>query len=195
MRCSICHHSYKYEVQTSWLVFENQCGCECHTYPGRYPKAIPGSFPDDEFVTVPLDEKANSEGQKVLADRRRRQAQEAKERAAEERARAAWDSQEPMPEEQPKTVRIRAPYVDSPPFNRSTVFVRRQTNSLPHLTEYRRSGFETRGYVNQLPYRRVPNWSRDSRCTDRRKTGLEKLRERSSQLRALQRGAQNGRMV
>ncbi|KAK1146618.1 hypothetical protein N8T08_002691 [Aspergillus melleus] len=172
MRCSICHHSYKYS------------------------KAIPGSFPDDEFVTIPLDERANSERQKELADTGRHLAREEKERAAEERARVTWDSQEPMPEEQHKTVRIRAPYVDSPPFNRSTVFVRRQTNSLPHLTEYRRSGFETRGYVNQLPYRRVPNWSRDSRCGDRRKTGLEKLRERSSQLRALQRGtSHNGRMV
>ncbi|KAI9045866.1 uncharacterized protein KD926_005809 [Aspergillus affinis] len=139
MRCSICHHSYTYEVQTSWLVFENQYDCECHAYPGRYSKAVPGAFPEDEFVTIPLDEKVNSEGQKDRAEKIRLQACDKIERAVEERARAVWDSQEPKPEEKPKPIRITVPCIDTLPFDRSSVFVRRQTHSLHHLVKSRQS--------------------------------------------------------
>ena len=118
------------------------------------------------------------------------------ERLAEEKARAAWDSQEPMPEENPinrprskkrKFPRVSVPIIDEPPFYHSRVSIRRLTHTIPHITERCDSGFHPvrQEYVNELPYRRVPGWSGPSRCTSRRPSTLEKLREKSKQLRGL----------
>ncbi|PLB51652.1 hypothetical protein P170DRAFT_471581 [Aspergillus steynii IBT 23096] len=187
MHCPRCNHSYNEKPHTSWLMFEQACACDCHAYPSKYPYALPGAFPSDTPIRsalYPVSSKVKEFVKKKRADERRGAEQE---RLAEEKARAVWDSKEPMPEEkfiEMKKRKIAVPIIDEPPFYHSLVSIRRLTNTIPHITERRVSGFYIvrQDYVNELPYRRVPGWSIPWWCIDYRPTTPEEFCEKCNQI-------------